>query len=296
MTDLKTTPHDLAFVRLTGDEAAIRRWAEPIAAVTRQAYARSDPIHGLPPPDGSRDTAAEVAAELRAGVRIWLALAPDGTPAGAVRVREAGDWEISRVATAPAGKRRGVARGLIHAIEDAARENAVPRVRLNAVVERCLPSFYAALGYEVATHWPSADKPLTEVTMDRDPAAPRRPDPFPWAAMPPPAAPVVCWLTEPSGLWAVVVDGADGVPAAVREAGARLVSTGVPAVRLAGVDLPTERAPDPHELLETPDLRYAGPLRASVPAHVAPRTVHPEFLAFWRLPPGREAEIAPWRW
>ncbi|MEV5747555.1 GNAT family N-acetyltransferase [Actinoallomurus sp. NPDC052308] len=301
--DLEPDPGGLEFVRLDGDEVTISKWAGVVAVITRQAYDGSDPIHGLPPPDGSRDTAAEVADELRAGIGVWLALTPDGTPAGAARVRahEAGYWEVSRVATAPAGKKRGVARRLLRAIEDAARDAVVPRVRLNAVVERCLPSFYAALGYRVVTHWPSPDKPLTEVTMERDPATPWEPDPFPWTAMPPPAAPVVCWLTDPAGLWAVVVDDADDVFAAVRSASARLVSSGVPAVRLAGVDLPTEHAPDPQELLagigeEGADVRYAGPVRASVPAHVAPRTVHPEYHAFWRLPPGREAEISPWRW
>lgn len=86
----------LTVLRLSADDTAIRRWAAPIAAATRRAYADSDPVPGLPLPDGARSSTAEVAAELRNGVTAWVAFELDGTPAGIARVRDhgAGGWEV----------------------------------------------------------------------------------------------------------------------------------------------------------------------------------------------------------
>jgi GNAT superfamily N-acetyltransferase len=284
-------------LRLTADDATIRRWAGPIAAATRQAYAAADPVPGLPSPDGSRDSAAEVAAELRDGTRAWLALEPDGAPAGVIRVRDHGaaGWEISRVATVPSSKRQGVGRRILREVERAAADAQVPRVWLNAVVERCLPSFYARLGYHVVDHWPNS-KALSEVTMQRAPGAPPCPEIFPWAAVAPPGGPVLCWFTVGKALWLAIIDDADSVLAAVSVAADRLAAAGLPDSRLAGVDLPTGDLAHPRWLLArlgdgTADVRRVADDRLAVRCHLTPRAVHPQLLAFWRLPPGHEVAV-----
>jgi GNAT superfamily N-acetyltransferase len=288
----------LTVMRLPSAEAAIGRWAEPVAAVTRQAYAGSDPLPGLPPPDGADDTAADVASELRNGTVIWLALGPDGTPAGAARVLDhgAGGWEISRVATVPSSKRRGVGGTILAAVEHAAVTARVPRIWLNAVIERCLPSFYARLGYEVVDHWPSPDKALTELTMQRIPGSPLSARRFPWDAVPSPAGPAVCWFTVRQALWLVVQEDAS-VLAAVLAAAGRLRAMTLAKPRLAGVDLPGAEIADPRGLLAglgvgDADVRRVADDRLMVPCHLMPRTLHPALLAFWRLPPGHEAAIS----
>jgi len=293
-----TTTEALSVRRLSADDETIRRWARPIANATRRAYAGSDPIPGLPLPDGALARAAEVAADLRDGSTVWLALEPDGTAAGVVRVRDHGSdgWEVSRVATVPSSKRRGVARRILDEIERAAAEAGTPRVWLNAVVERCLPSYYAGLGYQVVDHWPSPDKDLTEVTMQRDPTVPSRPEAFPWAAMPPPTAPVICWFVADSALWLAIIDSASSVLAAVDKAANLLASGGLTDRRLAGVDLPTPGIANPRRLFAglgegRADVRRVAVDRLSVRCHVTPRVIHPELLAFWRLAPGHEAAL-----
>ncbi len=285
--------------RLPADDATIRRWAEPIATATRRAYDGSDPVPGLPVPDGARARTEEVAADLRDGATAWLALEPDDTPAGVVRVKDhgTGGWEVSRVATVPSSKRRGVARRILREVESAAVRAGTPRVWLNAVVERCLPSFYARLGYEVIDHWPSPDKDLTEVTMQRDPAAPVRPQDFPWAAMPPPSGPVTCWFTADDALWLAIIDRAgSGVLGAVHKAADLLASGGLADRRLAGIDLPALDVPHLRRLLAglgdgDADIRRVAADRLSVRTHLTPRVLHPGLLAFWRLPPGHEAAL-----
>jgi len=284
--------------RLAADDATIRRWAEPIAAITRRAYAGSDPVPGLPVPDGARARAEEVVADLRDGATAWLALDSDETPAGVVRVRDHGadGWEVSRVATLPSSKRRGVARRILQEVERSAAQAGTPRVWLSAVVERCLPAFYAGLGYHVVDHWPSPDKDLTEVTMQRDPAAPVRPETFPWAEMPAPPGPVVCWFTTGGALRLVIVDRTESILGAVHQAVDRLASCDLADPRLAGVDLAAEGVPHPRRLLTglgdgDADVRRVAADRLSVRAHLTPRALHPGLLAFWRLPPGREAAL-----
>jgi GNAT superfamily N-acetyltransferase len=288
----------LAVRRLAADDATIRRWADPIAAVTRRAYAGSDPVPGLPAPDGARARTEEVLADLREGTMAWLALEPDETPAGVVRVRDHGadGWEVSRVATVPSSKRRGVARRILHEVERSAAEAGTPRVWLNAVVERCLPAFYARLGYHVIDHWPSPDKDLTEVTMQRNPALPVRPQAFPWAAMPPPPGPVTCWFTADGALRLAIVDRAESVLGAVGQAADLLGSAGLADPRLAGVDLAGKDIPHPRRLLTglgegDADGRRVAADRLSVRGHLTPRVLHPGLLAFWRLPPGLEAAL-----
>jgi GNAT superfamily N-acetyltransferase len=288
----------LTVLRLTAERAAIRQWAEPVAAVTRLAYAGSDPVPGLPPPDGAGDTARDVASELRNGAVAWLALRPDGVPAGAVRVWDHGadGWEISRLATVPSSKHRGVGRAVLDAVERAAVTSRAPRIWLNAVIERCLPPFYARLGYEVTDHWPSPDKTLTELTMQRIPGSAARARQFPWDAVPSPPGPAICWFTVGAALWLVIEDGSAGVLGAVSAAADRLAATTMLDPCLAGVDLPCADIAEPRELLAdvgdgTADVRRVANDRLSVRCHLMPRALHPGLLAFWRLPPGREANL-----
>jgi GNAT superfamily N-acetyltransferase len=288
---------------LTAAEAAIRRWAEPVAAITRQAYADSDPVPGLPPPDGAADTAAHVASEMRNGMVAWLALGSDGVPAGVVRVRDhgPGGWEISRLATVPSSKHGGVGRAVLDAVERAALTARVPRIWLNAVIERCLPPFYARLGYEVADHWPSPDKALTELTMQRVPGSAARARHFPWDAVSSPPGSAICWFTAGAALWLVIEDGAASVLEAVPAAADRLAAVTLLEPRLAGVDLPGAEIADPRGLLAglgdgTADVRRVADDRLSVRCHLMPRTLHPALLAFWRLPPGRETALSPRRY
>jgi hypothetical protein len=104
-------------VKVVGGAAAVADWAGRLAALTRAAYTGSDPLPGLPPPDGARDTAARLEQELRSGNAMWLALDPDGDAIGVVRVaaRQHGTWEVSRVAVLPRARRRPLPAGLSHA-------------------------------------------------------------------------------------------------------------------------------------------------------------------------------------
>ncbi|WP_067460562.1 GNAT family N-acetyltransferase [Actinomadura macra] len=287
-------------VRLAGDATAIRRWAGPIATTTRLAYTGSDPVPGLPPPDGAHDTARDVAADLRAGTTAWLALGPHGTPVGAARVRDHGPrgWEIRRVATVRRGKRRGVARRILAEVERAAAEAGVPRIWLDAVVERCLPPYYAALGYRVVDHFPSPDKPLSEVTMARVPRELATPEELPWPEPPWPSGDhtAVCWFLGGGGLRLACSSCADfrgDLRAAVGAAADRVAAAGAPAARLAGVDLFPH---DPAGVLAdvgdaTSGVRLVAAGRTAAPSHLMPRVLHPDLLAFWRPVPGHETHV-----
>ncbi len=259
--------------RLTAAAAAAR--AEELAALTRAAYAGADPLPGLPVPDGARETAEKVRAALAAGAVVWVALAAEGVPVGAARVR---DWEISRVSVVPAARGTGVARALLAAVEHAAVTAGVPEVRLNAVIERCLPPRYARLGYRVVSHWPSPDKPLTEVTMTRRAGGPCVARLLPWdgAALLPHRA-VRSWLLRGQELICVTAPGADPVRA-VRKAAIQF-----PDARLAGVDV-CARAEVACERLPA--------ARPDVLAHLMPRAAAPGTFALWRFAPGHEAAAA----
>ncbi|MBT2385843.1 GNAT family N-acetyltransferase [Streptomyces sp. ISL-11] len=273
-------------VALTTGQALADGRPARIAALTRAAYHGSDPLPGLPIPDGATETEAGVRADVARGATVWLAQDPAGEPAGTLRVhaRPDGAWEIGRVSVGPAARGRGVARILLRAVETTAAALGVPVLRLDAVVERCLPSLYARLGFTPVRHWPSDDKPLTEVTMERRPGAAVDPGTPPWAA-PGPDDLCVRWLTTPAALIAVVGDGTAAYPGA----------------RLAGIDVwhgaaPYERAALTARLaaLGRPvgDTVIAFPsARAATRAHLMPRTVEPRLHAWCRLPPGAELPL-----
>jgi GNAT superfamily N-acetyltransferase len=261
-------------IRRLPDGAAVARAGE-LMALTRAAYAGSDPLPGLPVPDGARETPEAVLADLRAGAAVWVALDSGGVLLAAARVR---DWEISRVSVRPAARGTGVARALLDAVERDAAAAGVPEVRLNAVIERCLPPYYARLGYHVVSHWPSPDKPLTEVTMARRPGGPRVARLFPWAwvSLLPHRA-VRIWLLRARDLVCVTTPGTD--PArAVHEAAGRFPDT-----RLAGVDLCADTA--------AACQRWAA-ARPAVLAHLMPRAAAPDAFALWRFAPGQEVSMA----
>lgn len=278
---------------LTGAEAVGR--AAELASLTRAAYQGSDPFRGLPVPDGARELPGDVLADLGRGAVIWVAEHRGSPPAGVLRVTEAagGAWEIGRISVHPAHCGRGVARGLVDAVDRAAVARHIPALRLNAVVERCLPSLYLRLGFAPVRHWPAADKPLTEVTMERGPAtqygAPGCDPCLPAAST---RDVLLVWEMTSGALAARVTRGPYGP-----HTGAR-----APGTRLAGVDLWRDAGTHAEDALREALLSRGGrpddgavvfPAdRAAVRAHLMPRTAHPRLLAGYRPPPGKEPPVA----
>lgn len=280
------------------DAAAAAALAERVAAVTRDAYAGSDPLPGLPRPDGAADSAATVARELAAGVRVWTARDRAGRDLAALRVveRDRGTWEVRRVAVLPPWRGHGLARDLLERVEAEAARSAVRQVTLDAVIERGLPQVYARLGYRARSRWPSDDKPLTEVTMTRLPRQPRQALELPWQgddALPDGGVLVSWWLT-PGGALEAVVDlvGRDPLRA-VREHGLR---RGGGRAALAGADMwagagRRERGAVAARLASSGQssdgavIRFGGgPARPA--AYLMPRQLEPRLLALWRFPHG----------
>ncbi len=266
--------------------------AAQVAELTRIAYVDSDPLPGLPPPDGASEDAAGVAAFADRGGRVWVARDAAGEVAGALRTGRCDDGAlfVSRVAVAPAWRKAGVGRWLLAAVEAGAAAGDEPVIRLDAVVERCVPPYYARLGYRVTEHHLAQDdKLLTEVAMERDPRAPRREQqPFPLTRIDPQVTGTLTWLLLPDGLAAVPRAGAHSVATAVRHA-LRVLDD--PAARLAGVDIWRGRAGDLGGLLTSclgaAVSRGLGP-RSAVPLHRCPRAVHRDLWAALRPFPGAE--------
>jgi GNAT superfamily N-acetyltransferase len=274
-------------------------WADRLARFTRNAYRDSDPLPGLPVPDGAVEDAGALHRFIDGGGAVHLAMACGAVIAGLRTSRAAdGTWWISRVATLPDRRSSGLASRMLAAAERAARLAGARLVCLDAVVERCLVPFYARVGYRVLAYHPPADgKPLTEATMARDPAAPRLPAPSPVLDHPVRvrgARVTLGWFLTWAGMAAVVVSGPAG-PATVR-AGAALL--GDPHARLAGVDAWRGSRTDLSALLaESPGarphpggavVRFPDRRRADVPLHVLPRSEHPWLWAVNRFRPGRE--------
>ena len=261
--------------------------ADRVAALTRAAYRHSDPFTGLPVPDGAFETTTDVTRALSDGGFLIVSQEADGVLRGALRVavRDRDTWHIERVAVDPGKRGTGIASELLSAVDRAACVEGIRRITLHAVVERCLPPIYARLGFDVVGHWPSDDKPLTEVTMERCPGAPARVSRLPiWRAGT--AGVVVCWLLSDRQLVRVVTPCEGGDPLGALTATARhLRLTGsAGSVRLAGVDVWTGPGdpPDP-----TPTRRFASD-RSTLVEHVTPRLVDPAMWSAWRFRPGTE--------
>ncbi|MYU20484.1 GNAT family N-acetyltransferase [Streptomyces sp. SID8352] len=288
--------------RLSPAGAAAR--AGRIAELTRLAYAGSDPLPGLPVPDGARESEAAVRRGLARGTRIWVAETDDGRLAGALRVSAdaSGGWEVHRVCVDPAHHGRGLARRLVAGVEAAALAEGVPRLWLNAVVERCLPGVYARMGFRAVRHWSADDKPLSETTLERVPGAAHDPSALPLADRAPlPSDVLVGWLSGPAGLLAVVGAGVRPEEAlrAARHGAPGAFGPGEP----VGVDLWEDAPPDARRLLTgrltglarpvAPGAYHFAAPRERVGVHLMPRTLHPRLRAVLRLAPGREPSGTP---
>jgi len=255
--------------------------AEELARLTRLAYAGSDPLPGLPEPDGQFETPAAVLGSGSAYTVSVSAGADRTRLVAALRVRPAaGCWRVGRIAVLPGHRGRGLVRLLLDTVARDAREREIDWLELDAVVERCLPPRYARLGFRVRSNWPSPDKPLSELTMRRATAQPAAPVPLGWPdARLSRHATVIGWLLC-GGTLLRVDRPASGDPladvlAAVRELGR-------PGLLLAGVDL----SPRPAGRLRIfPD---AGRIH---PEHLMPRSRHADTLALWRPAPSREVPL-----
>lgn len=262
--------------------AAGDRWVAEVARLTRAAFAESDPLPGLPAPDGSTDDDAGLSAEVRAGATIWVALGDDGRLAGSLRVHEHPDhsWELHRVAVAPWARGRGVATALVTAVEERA---GARRMWLRAVVERCLVPVYAAMGFRAVAVEPSPDKPLSEVVMQRSPGAPRTVERLADSWIWPQPCSTVAWFVADGRT--VAVPGRHASVRSAAEAGAdRLEYLGD--VRFAGVDADLSGRDGDRDVV------VFTAARADVAAHLMPRAIDPAVFAMWRCSPGREVATA----
>lgn len=272
--------------------AAVERWADltpeladELARLTRLAYAESDPLPGLPEPDGQFETPGAVLDAVRGDGSIYLVAEPDRWVA-ALRVRPAaGCWRVGRIAVLPGRRHRGLVRLLLDAVAADARDQGVDWLELDAVVERCLPPLYARLGFGVRSNWPSPDKPLSELTMRRATAEPA-------GAVPLDSVPlgwqharlsrhttVIGWFLSGRTLLRAG-QPASGDPLADLLTMAAALDR--PGLLLAGVDLSQRPAEEPRILADV-GRRH--------PEHLMPRTRQPDTLALWRPVPGMEVPL-----
>lgn len=265
----------------------VERWTEltpelveELARLTRLAYAHSDPLPGLPEPDGQFETPAAVRDSVRGPGSIYLVAEPDRLVA-ALRVRPAGNcWRVGRIAVLPSRRHCGLVRLLLDTVARDAREHGVDWLELDAVVERCLPALYARLGFRVRSNWPSPDKPLSEVTMRRATAEPADPVALGWRqARLSRHATVTGWFLDGRTLLrASRPSSGDPLTDLLAAAGA----LDRPGLLLAGVDLSAGPAEQPAAFTD------AG---RNHPEHLMPRSRQPDTLALWRPIPGRELPL-----
>lgn len=265
--------------------------ARRLMMFTRAAYAGSDPLPGLPTPDGAVEGAGELMRFLGSGGSLrMLGTGDDIVALARTTVLPDGAMWVSRVAVAPQSRGRSIGARLMARLEESARAEGHRVVRLDAVIERCLLPYYAALGYRVtAYHLPDDGKPLTEAGMERDLTQPRTP--LPPAGPDPGATRVLAWYASAATTTAVVRAGSTD-PAAHEGPG------------FVGLDA---WLGDPDQLL---DLLHTRPgarpthdpcvvtfpaRRADVPLHVRPRTVHGDLWALLRHrpPAGNERTTHP---
>ncbi|HEX8094841.1 GNAT family N-acetyltransferase [Jatrophihabitans sp.] len=256
--------------------------AGELAQLSRLAYAGSDPLPGLPLPDGQFETPAAVFEAVRKSGSVYL-VTDQGRLVAALRARPApGCWRVSRISVLPGYRRRGLVRLLLDAVARDARERQVDWLELDAVVERCLPPLYARLGFQVLSNWPSPDKPLSEVTMRRPTAEPATAVPLGWpsARLSEHQTVHAWWLSGPSLLR--IAAAASGDPLADALAAAAALER--PGLLLAGVDL-CPRPAGPADRIRT----FAG--GRTEPEHLMPRSRDAETLALWRAAPGSELPL-----
>ncbi|MEV0308340.1 GNAT family N-acetyltransferase [Nonomuraea fuscirosea] len=274
---------------------------DTMAAITRAAFADGDMLPGLPAADGASDTAESIEADLRAGIRLWMAHAGDGRPLGYVRAipRDSSLWQIRRLAIRQDMQGRGVGRELVLGLERAARSEGVANVVVWALVERGIAPLYARLGYRTTGHLASPGKPLSEAVMEVRAGVPRPALAYPWGTQPKLAAgrPVIAWFAVEGGTAAVLGEAEPGSRATVRALARHAADLGARPARFLGADC--------WEDGETPDVEGVSARLASsadrggdrlllfdrpsldVEAYTCPRAGEPELLALWRTPVGR---------
>ena len=281
-----------------GHDTGSPEWADQVALFTRYAYRDSDPLPGLPVPDGAVYDRDQVLRLLERGGSVHSAVV-GGTIAASLRTVPAADgsWWISRLAVRPDLRASGLGGWLLTGVEAAAHRAGVPALRLDAVIERCLLPYYARLGYRVlAYHEPEDGKLLTEARMERDPVAPRTAmRPYPAQATDPAVRAVIGWFVTAGGLAAVVArTGPTRLDDAVLRCAAELAD---PAALLAGLDAWRGQSDGLDDLLLDEPLapaRSGGPVwrfdgrRADLPRHRMPRATHPDLWAVARFVPGSE--------
>ena len=141
--------------------------ARLLADYGAELVARGRPYSPVDPPPGAAGASWVEVHELEPPGGAFLLLEEDGAPVacGGLRTLDAaaGLGEIKRMYVVPGARRRGHARRLLGALEEAAREAGLTRLRLdtNAQQPEAL-ELYAACGYaeiadyngsRTATHW-----------------------------------------------------------------------------------------------------------------------------------------------
>ncbi len=138
-----------------------------LAAYGAELVARGRPWSPLDPPPGAAGASWVEVHEMEPPGGAFLLLSDDGAAVACGGLRtldaDAGIGEIKRMYVVPGARRRGHARRLLSALEDAARDAGLTRLRLdtNAQQPEAL-ELYAACGYAeiadyngspTATHW-----------------------------------------------------------------------------------------------------------------------------------------------
>jgi GNAT superfamily N-acetyltransferase len=253
--------------------------AERLAVFTRRAYAGSDPLPGLPVPDGAVEGADHVIRFLEGGGTIRVAQM-NGTVVGVLRttVLPDGAWWVARVAIAPSLRGRGFGARLMAEVEAVARAQGARAVRLDAVIERCLVPYYARIGYRIsAYHVPDDGKVLTEAAMERDLTRP--PEPMPHLGTPPGSGGGLSWFTTPTGMVAAIHPH--------RGIKARLAGMDAWQGDLAHLAELVRQVPGARPTSDPSVVEFLGG-RADVPLHLTPRAVHGDLWALARYRPGHE--------
>ncbi|MDD7928665.1 GNAT family N-acetyltransferase [Microbacterium thalli] len=132
--------------------------------------ARYDGFHGDEPEERRRARARALATHAEQIVATLIALAGD-TPAGHVIVRRLGDqWEIKRLVVVTAFRGLGIARGLMAAALDAARDDGARRVILQTGLQQPESiALYSSLGFtRIPVYEPYVETMPRSVCFARD--------------------------------------------------------------------------------------------------------------------------------
>jgi GNAT superfamily N-acetyltransferase len=136
-----------------------------LAAYGAELVARGRPFSPVSPPPGAAGASWVEVHEMEPPGGAFLIVCEDGAAVGCggLRTISSGLGEIKRMYVAPAARRRGHARRLLDALELAAREAGLQRVRLDTNAQQPeAVALYHACGYAeiadyngspTATHW-----------------------------------------------------------------------------------------------------------------------------------------------